>query len=47
MTVEERLQQMIGAQAFQIAILQTEIEKVQAEKAELEKQKAVEAPPSP
>lgn len=39
MTVEDRLQQMIGAQAFQIAILQTELEKAQAQLAEVEKQK--------
>lgn len=39
MTVEDRLQHMIGAQAFQIAILQTENEKLQAQLAEMEKQK--------
>lgn len=39
MTVEERLQQTIGAQAFQIAILQTELEKTQAQLAEAQKPK--------
>lgn len=34
MTMEERLQHTIGVQAFQIAALQTELEKVQAQLAE-------------
>jgi hypothetical protein len=36
MTLEERLQQIIGQQAFAIAALQTELEKLQAELAKLQ-----------
>lgn len=37
MTPEERIQRVIGQQAFQIALLQSEIEKRDARIAELEK----------
>lgn len=54
MTLEERLQQMIGQQAFAICALQTEMEKVQAELAKLKAaeekarhQTAEEKPPAP
>jgi hypothetical protein len=36
MTLEERLQQMIGQQAFTIAVLQTELEKAQKRILELD-----------
>lgn len=35
MTVEQRLQLLIGQQAFQIAVLSAELEKTQAELTEL------------
>jgi hypothetical protein len=36
MTIEDRLKQMLGEQAFAIAALQTELEKLQAELAKLQ-----------
>lgn len=39
MTAEQRVQQVIGQQAFQIALLQSEIEKRDQRIAELEKKK--------
>jgi uncharacterized coiled-coil protein SlyX len=43
MTAEERIQQVIGQQAFQIAILQNELEKAQGRIKELECQPALPA----
>lgn len=47
MTFEERLQQMLGAQAFQIAALSIELEKAQKRIAELEKPPEPIEPPKP
>lgn len=38
MTVEDRLQLVIGRQAFTIAMLETEVERLQAELAKKEKE---------
>lgn len=37
MTVEERLQRMIGQQAFSIAMLETQVEQAQRQIAELQR----------
>lgn len=39
MTLEERVQQLLGQQAFNILVLQTDLEKLQVRIAKLEKER--------